>query len=366
MNLRLEMLQVARLAPKLLGDSAQLVEAFIRSEQNSDGGFKDRDGRSDLYYTVFALDGLLALQAEVPGESVASFLHQFGYGEKLDFIHLCCLARCWGTLQHATPIRCTPEIRQALVERLNLFRSRDGGFNPNSQAGVGGTGDPPVSSGHWPDEMGGTSALEKGARKNLPASPVPSGGSPLGTGQWPVLPTAATSEVGFNLLPQQATGSVYAAFLAAGAFGDLGAELQNPNSLVQSLKRLETSDGAWANDHHVKTGSTNATAAAAVLLTNLGMPLNVTVGDWLLARVHAEGGFVASPETPIPDLLSTATTLHALSCLQRDISGVRERCLDFVDSLWTNEGGFYGNWTEEKLDCEYTYYGLLALGHLSV
>jgi len=33
--------------------------------------------------------------------------------------------------------------------------------------------------------------------------------------------------------------------------------------------------------------------------------------------------------------------------------------------LWTNRGGFYGNWLDDTLDCEYTYYGLLALGHLS-
>jgi len=187
MNLRLEMLQVARLAPNLLGDSASLVEKFIRSEQNSDGGFKDRAGQSDLYYTVFGLDSLLALQAEIPGDSVAGFLDQAGTGENLDFIHLCCLARCWGTLQHATPIRCAPEIREALMERLILFRSRDGGF---------------------------------------------------------------------NLLPRQATGSVYASFLAAGAFGDLAAQVPEPITLIQSLKRLETSDGAWANDLHGKTGST--------------------------------------------------------------------------------------------------------------
>ena len=297
MNLRLEMLQVARLAPKLLGDSAQLVEKFFRSEQNSDGGFKDRAGQSDLYYTVFGLDGLLAPQAEIPGESVAGFLNQFGCDAQLDFVHLCCLARCWGTLQHATGIRCSPEIREQLLQRLELYRSLDGGF---------------------------------------------------------------------NLLPQQPRGSVYAAFLAAGAIGDLSAQLSDSNELVQSLKRLETSDGAWANDHHAKTGSTNATAAAVVILSRLGMPLNQTVGDWLLTRAHPSGGFVASPETPIPDLLSTATTLHALSCMERDISGVRESCLDFVDSLWTNEGGFHGNWTDDNLDCEYTYYGLLALGHLSV
>ena len=40
--------------------------------------------------------------------------------------------------------------------------------------------------------------------------------------------------------------------------------------------------------------------------------------------------------------------------------------LDFIDTLWTNEGSFYGHWQEETLDCEYTYYALLALGHLSV
>ena len=43
-----------------------------------------------------------------------------------------------------------------------------------------------------------------------------------------------------------------------------------------------------------------------------------------------------------------------------------ERCLDFVDSLWNADGGFHGNWTDDYLDCEYTFYGLLALGHLSL
>jgi hypothetical protein len=69
---------------------------------------------------------------------------------------------------------------------------------------------------------------------------------------------------------------------------------------------------------------------------------------------------------PIPDLLSTATALHALAGMQIDLDPIREPCLDFVDSLWVNQGTFYGNWTDDAPDCEYTYYGLLALGHLSV
>ena len=38
------MLQVARLSPKLLGESASLVEGFLHSQQNPDGGFGDREG----------------------------------------------------------------------------------------------------------------------------------------------------------------------------------------------------------------------------------------------------------------------------------------------------------------------------------
>ena len=63
MSLRLEMLQVARLARSVLGDEAcDLVEGYVRSQQNEDGGFRDREGISDLYYTSFAIDALTALQ----------------------------------------------------------------------------------------------------------------------------------------------------------------------------------------------------------------------------------------------------------------------------------------------------------------
>jgi len=117
---------------------------------------------------------------------------------------------------------------------------------------------------------------------------------------------------------------------------------------------------------HYAIASTNATAAAVTVLRNLGQPLNPAVGDWLLARAHPQGGFLAAPAAPMPDLLSTATALHALAGLETSFSAVKDKSLDFVDSLWTNEGGFYGHWGDDHLDCEYTFYGLLALGHLSV
>jgi prenyltransferase beta subunit len=97
----------------------------------------------------------------------------------------------------------------------------------------------------------------------------------------------------------------------------------------------------------------------------LDLPVNETAGDWLLAQTHPNGGFLAIPGAPIPDLLSTATALHALAGLQTSFERIKESCLDYIDTLWTNEGSFHGNWADDHLDCEYTCYGLLALGHLS-
>ena len=117
----------------------------------------------------------------------------------------------------------------------------------------------------------------------------------------------------------------------------------------------------------MRQGTVLATAAAIALLHQLGMPINTTAGDWLLAQIHSDGGWLAVPGAPLPDLLSTATALHALSCLDRPLSDAqREKCLDFVDTLWSAEGGFHGHWADDALDAEYTFYGLLALGHLTV
>jgi hypothetical protein len=76
-------------------------------------------------------------------------------------------------------------------------------------------------------------------------------------------------------------GNAYACFVALGAYQDLQRELPEPLRMVQCLKLLETPDGAWANAAGLKTGSTNATAAAVTLLHQLGMPINSNVGDWL-------------------------------------------------------------------------------------
>ena len=118
------MLQVARLAPQQLGEARDLVAAFLHSRLNADGGFQNRAGDSDLYYTVFGLEGLVALQEPVPAEAVASYLRPFVDGGGLDFVHLACLARCWASVSRDLATVPTRKI----LTRLEAYRSADGGY----------------------------------------------------------------------------------------------------------------------------------------------------------------------------------------------------------------------------------------------
>ena len=124
MSIRLEMIQVARLAPKALGESADLVVQFLKQARAREGGFQDRSGLADLYYTVFGVDGLLSLGVECDEADWLPFVLSHGLGEKLDFVHLCCLIRC---LSAASQLKGNQE---ALLCHLNRFRSEDGGFHP--------------------------------------------------------------------------------------------------------------------------------------------------------------------------------------------------------------------------------------------
>jgi len=291
-TLRQAMLDAARRAPALLGPSTRLVRDFLCSQLHPDGGFRGRSDASDLYYTVFGLDGLLALGEEVPQERVRSHLAGFGDGRGLDFVHLCCLARCWAGVAGGAPA----DVTAAVIDRLGVFRTPDGGFSP---------------------------------------------------------------------VPGAERGTAYGCFLGLGAWGDCESELPDLPGLVACLESLRSGDGGYGNERGRAVGTTPATAAAVVSLRHLGQGVPDEAGEWIRARCMASGGFLAAPAAPLPDLLSTAIALHALAAVGAPLDGLREPCLDFLDTLWDHRGGFHGSWADDALDCEYLFYGLLALGHLS-
>lgn len=140
----------------------------------------------------------------------------------------------------------------------------------------------------------------------------------------------------------------------------------NPDGMLACVNSLRSANGGYANQPGAEVGLTPSTAAAVALCRTLSYRSPEGAAEWLFERCLPECGFFATPLAPLPDLFSTATALHALTSAGASLVSIREPCLDFVDSLWSNQGGFYGHWSDDVQDCEYTYYGLLALGHLSL
>lgn len=294
MSLRLRMLQVASLAPRLLADSTPLVESFVRSRLNPDGGFADRSGNSDLYYTLFGIECLRALKLDYPERDIAGYLAGFGDGEGLDLVHLGALIRCRANLSRQVV---SPVSEQTFASRLEKFAARRGGYH---------------------------------ARYG------------------------------------QDNGSAYACFMVYDAYQGLGIQPPELDGLCRCLLSARAADGSFGLETSTAAGTTPTTVAASLILAELEREGAEGAAAWICERAHPQGGFCAVRGAPLPDLLSTATALHALSAAHVDLAPYKESCLDFIDSLWTNQGSFHGTWEDELLDVEYTYYGLLALGHLAV
>ncbi len=329
MSLRLEMLQVARLAPSILGeDATDLIRQFIWKHHNAeDGGFSDRDEKSDLYYTSFAIDALTALSEPLPESSLARFLKSRLFElDTLDFVHLCCLSRCASALNHQG----NPAPNRGIREDFSEGRGIREDFSES-----------------------------RGIHEDFSFELNP---------LFSKIETYRTSDGGYNQAPGMKTGSAYACFLAYGAYADHKLPPPDPDGIRNCIQSLKQSSGAWANDTFMPVANVPATAAAVTLCRNLGIPITADTPRWILEECYQplSGGFLAFPQAPVPDLLSTAVALHALDGLQVNFQSKKEKMLNFIDSLWTAEGGFHGSWEDDDLDIEYTYYGLLALGHLAL
>ena len=266
----------ARCATHGLSDESRSgIAAFIRGQQQPDGGFRGRASASDLYYTHFAVQALDALGEPLPVAALAGYLHNRGSAGGAEFVHLAC--------QACVSARAQPGRRDdEALRRIGQFRAPDGGFREKIGAG---------------------------------------------------------------------SSSAYACFLAVLAHEAQGAALADQEALVASLRTMSP---------HVTT----AVAARAMLLAALGAP-EAAAAELHMSRASRKGGFRAAALAPIPDLLSTATALCALSVLGQPLDGLRDPCNEFVESLWHDSGGFGGHWADRTPDCEYTYYALLALGVLA-
>ena len=164
-SLRLEMLQVARLAPKQLGESRDLVTAFLRAASEPGRRLSgSRRRERPLLHRLRARRAASPCRNDLPIEQTAAYLERFGDGAGLDFVHLACLARGWAALRR----RPTP-------------------------------------------------------RSSIDCSPASK--------------RAGSDDGGYATTPRAAHGTAYGAFLAMGAYQDLGRALPAAESVVSSLQR---------------------------------------------------------------------------------------------------------------------------------
>jgi hypothetical protein len=175
-----------------------------------------------------------------------------------------------------------------------------------------------------------------------------------------LLPAGKTGMPVFTAFPHNDCRSPYSRFIRLSLMEDMRRRIDKPEEIIESLEEYKVQDsGGYSNRAGGLSASTNATAAALSVkgqLAGYGRREDAAcLYDWQ----DDSGGFYATRQTPLPDMLSTATALFVLRCY-----GVRPRIRpdDFIEAHWLESGGFSPTLPEESSDMEYTFYGILALG----
>ncbi len=277
---------------------------FILSQQCEDGGFRGREGDSDLYYTGFAIRGL-GLLGGLDKETTRK-VTEYLYAER-DHDH--------------TPVDLLNWISCALAVQL----------------------------------AGGEDLLGEGASATAWQQKV-----------FKQFDELRRDDGGYAKGPEGKLGSTYQTFLITVTHDLLGRPIPDPDSVVQFLFDRQRDDGGFVEIAPMKRSGTNPTAAAVATLKILGKidrPLREDVCDFIRDVCQDDGGVAANSRIPFGDILSTFTALNAHRDLQIDPGGLKFTAKDFVSQgLEFPTGGFRAALWDEQADVEYTYYAIATLG----
>ncbi|MDR0699566.1 MAG: hypothetical protein LBG28_10180 [Tannerella sp.] len=175
-----------------------------------------------------------------------------------------------------------------------------------------------------------------------------------------IVPSTKAGKTVFVSFPHNDCCSPYSTFIRLSLLEDMNCKIRNKKEMTGSLAAYRVSaTGGYSNIAGNSAASVNATSAALSVIGQLeGYALNDDV-DYLYRLQDDSGGFYASENTPLPDVLSTATALFVLNCY-----GITPRIgpMHFIEAHWLESGSFAPTLFEETSDIEYTFYGLLALG----
>ncbi len=279
-------------------EASEAIGSYIRGQLCPDGGFADRNGDSDLYYTMFGLSCAVALKLKLPDVRIDSFLECFQTGT-LDLPHLNCLIKSRAALSLLrNPVLVSALGRFSALRKLNIDSST------------------------------------KAAVKHL-------------------------------LDNDSVDNTAYNRFLLLNAAQDCGLKFPGGSETLRQLELSRQPGGGFSNRPDVKAPALNATVAAILLKRQLSGENDAPALKWLSGQAASSGGFKATPETPLPDLMSTATALFTLKICGMLTDENRRLSRGFILDHWQECGGFSGNIVENHCDCEYTFYGLLAMGAIA-
>lgn len=282
---------------------------FVMSQQAPDGGFRGREGESDLYYTAFAVRslGLLGGMSVEDCETLTAYLRQHAWRElgTIDLLNYVYTSLAIQTFTGIDLFADEPAGWDAeLCDRLEQVRVADGGYAKNAAG---------------------------------------------------------------------AMGSTYHSFLIVLTYELLGAEIPHPNRLIQFFYDRQRDDGGFVEIEPMTRSGTNPTAAASTALQILGGmddEIRNDIRHFLQDVRSGEGGFQANTRIPFADGLSTFTGLLTLIDLGIDPDSVlpRQQIKQFLthpeEGLELPAGGFRGAAWDMNADTEYTFYGLGTLGLL--
>jgi len=281
--------------------------AWIISQQCPEGGFANRRGKVDLYYTAFALRSLSALNELTPviSQKAASWL---------------------------TTIARVPD-----TVRL---RQPHGAFCDTVQA-----------TSWWDslilcEEVSGK-LLDESERKQLQSITLDR------------VHSMRRPDGGYAKTTIETHGSLYHTFIAASLHARTGIPIPDIDSMRSFLSSLARPEGGYIENKFSKRPGTNGTSAGIFLNLILSdFDVSVKHFDFIDSMRNEEGGFEAAPSAPMADLLSTYTALLTLKMGGRLHSDLLDAAAHYARELEMADGGYTGFALESTVDCEYTFYGL--------
>lgn len=304
---------------KLSEEALSIIRKFLQSCLHPHGGFTDRAGKADPYYSVFAYFLAYVFNLEIPINAQKKFITSWKESHSIDLIHAVSLFQCSILIEAL-------EIRDNNKKLSKLFSGSD---------------------------------FMKNQVKSKIVKRVKASHSDLLT----IIEEYRSADAGFNHTNKRSPeGNIYATFLVWGLYQDLGISQKENEEMLACISKLQLSDGSYVNVSSSKEGITSATSAGLIMQMATGEEPNPDSVSWLKKRFNSQGGCTLAENIPMADMLNTATALLALKLAGEPMNDFASKTAAFINLHWDESGGFFGSIADMKADCEYSFYALLALG----